>query len=175
MSSHRTAGASIHVLQIPGQGSAKLCKKCRHPKQLSAFQTDKKCLDGRRNVCRECNNTLRNGKPETAEWRRKYNGTPAGRFRKAKWIARERGFEFTLSFDQYVALVSLPCHYCRDRLGDRTKLGVGLDRLNNSVGYVVGNVVSCCGTCNRMKSDWMTPEEAHAAVEAILQLRARRQ
>ena len=27
----------------------------------------------------------------------------------------------------------------------------GIDRINSSLGYVDGNVVPCCGTCNKMK------------------------
>jgi hypothetical protein len=29
----------------------------------------------------------------------------------------------------------------------------GIDRVDSSMGYVAGNVVPCCSTCNRMKLD----------------------
>ena len=29
----------------------------------------------------------------------------------------------------------------------------GIDRINNNIGYEKGNVISCCGDCNRMKKD----------------------
>ena len=28
----------------------------------------------------------------------------------------------------------------------------GIDRIDNALGYVIGNVTSCCGTCNKAKA-----------------------
>ena len=164
----QTTGATVYTLPVDG---VKNCIKCGHAKALVAFMPGTKCLDGRRNVCRDCYNGQRRGNPASAAWRKKYSSTVEGRFNKAKWLAHERGYEFSLSIEQYSAIVVQPCHYCHDAFGERVKLGVGLDRLHNSIGYAIGNVVSCCGRCNRLKSDWMTPAEALAAVEAILRVR----
>lgn len=34
---------------------------------------------------------------------------------------------------------------------DKNKTNRGLDRVDNSLGYILTNVVSCCAICNRMK------------------------
>jgi len=41
-----------------------------------------------------------------------------------------------------------PCHWCGYNV--RT---VGLDRMDNALGYVTGNIVSSCKYCNVAKSD----------------------
>ena len=38
-------------------------------------------------------------------------------------------------------------------------MGAGMDRLDNSKGYVEGNVVSCCYDCNTARFDNFTFEE----------------
>jgi len=48
------------------------------------------------------------------------------------------------------------CHYCFD---DLNPTGTGLDRKDNDKGYLIDNVVSCCCTCNRMRSDKFSYEE----------------
>jgi len=40
-----------------------------------------------------------------------------------------------------------PCHYC----GGEVEQRLGLDRIDNDKGYIPGNVVQCCLTCNHMK------------------------
>jgi len=168
------AEATVHQLMPTASEEevrVKNCIKCGLDKPLALFRPNKRLKDGRSNVCYECHNK----KPATIAGRHKYVGTARGRYQKAKWVARDRELEFTLSLESYTILVSQPCYYCKGKLGEPVKKGCGLDRLNSNVGYVIGNVVSCCGVCNRMKSDWMTPEEAQVAVDAILRLRASRQ
>ena len=38
------------------------------------------------------------------------------------------------------------CYYCGNKVN-----GIGLDRIDNRVGYTIKNVVSCCRDCNTMK------------------------
>jgi hypothetical protein len=69
-----------------------------------------------------------------------------------------------------------PCHYCNDELGStRENCGVGLDRLDNLIGYELDNVVSCCGPCNVIRSDKLTPEETKIAIQAVVAFRKRRE
>lgn len=54
-----------------------------------------------------------------------------------------------LSFEEYKALVyDAACIYCS--FSEAAKI-IGIDRLDNNVGYTVDNSVSCCGDCNRVK------------------------
>lgn len=105
---------------------------------------------------------------ETTE---KYRSTkPSRRFSRAKGSAKNRELEFTLTFEQYEALIALPCFYCNGELGI-SRTGIGLDRLDNSKGYTIDNVVSCCGDCNRTRGDRFTPEETKIMIETILHFR----
>ncbi len=58
-----------------------------------------------------------------------------------------RGREFDLSEPQYYALTSMSCTYC----------GIaecrGIDRVDNSKGYLIENCAPCCKFCNRLKCD----------------------
>lgn len=65
---------------------------------------------------------------------------------KYKCAARTRGLEFALEHDDFMRLIDEPCHYyCWAARG-------GIDRVDNSVGYLPDNAVPCCTPCNRMKS-----------------------
>ena len=82
--------------------------------------------------------------------------------------AKRRDLDWELTRDQTRELVKQPCHYCGiaplqcakgrwNRLnGDF--LYNGLDRIDNNIGYIHSNIVSCCGRCNRAK-DTMGIEE----------------
>lgn len=75
--------------------------------------------------------------------------------------ARDRGFRFELTYEEVDGLIRQPCRYCGDPAGNtkRTKncrdgfRHNGLDRADSSGHYTIGNVVPCCGLCNRAKRD----------------------
>lgn len=65
--------------------------------------------------------------------------------------AQSRGIEVGITFDYYTEnLANKPCHYCGDTVSHS---GGGVDRVDSAKGYVEGNVVPCCTTCNIMKND----------------------
>jgi hypothetical protein len=81
------------------------------------------------------------------------NYTKSSRVRCLKW---ELGDPLALE------LFYSPCHFCGDapsrilkssrgRLAP--KMVSGIDRMNNSEGYVIGNVLACCVRCNYAKHD----------------------
>lgn len=60
-----------------------------------------------------------------------------------------KNLEFCISFDDFCVLVRKPCHYC----GELQERGFnGIDRKDQSVGYIMTNAVSCCSVCNYMKN-----------------------
>lgn len=73
--------------------------------------------------------------------------------------ANERGYEFNLSKDEFRLLTKKNCYYCdiepSQECGSINNNGSytynGIDRLDNTQGYIIGNVVSCCKNCNRSK------------------------
>ena len=82
--------------------------------------------------------------------------------------ASKRNLAFELSKEYFEELTKGSCYYCglsakqsvsgRVRRANGDYLYNGIDRLDNSKGYVEGNVVSCCGLCNKMKSGLIESE-----------------
>lgn len=95
-----------------------------------------------------------------------------------KTNAKNRRIPYSLTREQFRALISQNCHWCGEfpkpknyffnSVGIQTKLDVteewanknwiyvnGIDRINNdtSVGYDVDNCAPCCEYCNRIKLD----------------------
>lgn len=88
-----------------------------------------------------------------------------------KTRSKNRNLDCTITYDQYIKYISKPCFYCGFKLGKQVIAGSGLDRLDSSLGYVEGNVVSCCKICNTIKGDFLTVEETLVAVTAIIEFR----
>lgn len=63
--------------------------------------------------------------------------------------AKKRGYNFELSFENFKKLVTSQCYYCDL---PRRKYFVGIDRLDNNMGYTKENSVPCCYICNIMKN-----------------------
>ncbi len=95
------------------------------------------------------------------------SGTPGNRFANGKSRAKERGLSWTLTKQTYFAMIQQPCFYCAGYFPP-SKTGSGLDRLNNTLGYLPNNVVSCCGTCNKVRMDTFSPEETRVMVDAVI-------
>lgn len=86
------------------------------------------------------------------------NGTETfGRYRQA---ARKRGISFDLTRAEFDGLSKGACHYCGSPPSQVTNrrhfngpyIYNGIDRKNPAIGYRADNCLSCCGTCNAMKS-----------------------
>ena len=149
-------------------------------KYCEKHQCDKKYLAdyGGRYSCDQCNNerAKRDRWKNIEKYRnihRKSSRQPKRRFDGGVYSAKRRGLTFTVTLEQYAALINQPCYYCQDRFGmiQDNQTGVGLDRIDNSIGYEIGNVVSCCKICNQIKMDCLTVEETIAAINAIFEVR----
>lgn len=68
--------------------------------------------------------------------------------------ARSKNLEFKIDLEFVRQLTSESCHYC----GTPPILYHGMDRRDNTSGYIEQNVVACCRTCNVAKST-MTEQE----------------
>ena len=84
--------------------------------------------------------------------------------------AGERNLEFHISYERYIELVKLPCHYCGII---ETRGFNGIDRTNSSIGYTIENCVSCCQMCNYMKGS-LSLSVFIKRVEHILTIQKRR-
>ena len=71
---------------------------------------------------------------------------------------RHRKLEMTLTLDEFKGICKQDCVYCglppEVRPSQRGRASIhssGIDRVDNSLGYIDGNVVACCTWCNRAK------------------------
>lgn len=115
-----------------------------------------KLRSGNTKSCKCYRNTL------LAEERRLGSGTAAfgELYRRYAKTARVRNYVFELSKEEVMELATDDCYYCgqppsqvvnhRDCFGTFTYNGI--DRLDNTIGYVSDNVVTCCKTCNYAKN-----------------------
>ena len=61
---------------------------------------------------------------------------------------------FELSYDEFLEFWQKPCFYCGDKIET-----IGLDRMNNEIGYKKSNIVSCCKRCNFAKGYKLSKKE----------------
>lgn len=84
----------------------------------------------------------------------------------------KRQIKFELSAKEVEELIFLPCYYCNRSNVNTKKRGKhqikynGIDRIDNKIGYVCGNVVTCCGPCNSAKSS-RTVEQFFGLIKMI--------
>jgi hypothetical protein len=96
-------------------------------------------------------------------------------FLRTRGNAKVRDIEFSISKLYYESIAKENCHYCDTEPAkinsdvSRCLSYNGLDRIDSSLGYVEGNVVSCCKYCNYAKhdmsvkdfKDWLTRCYSH--------------
>ena len=79
--------------------------------------------------------------------------------------AADRGYEWGLLEEQFFHIVTQDCHYCgappaqihkRNKTVYGSFIYNGIDRVDNTIGYLPNNVVPCCFTCNKAKSAMST-------------------
>lgn len=130
----------------------KKCCKCKKEKPFAEFYRCKSIKSGFHYSCKSCMKKrqaqYQRENPEKIKQRReRYEKTPENRYRKYKKGARRRGIAFSLSFDEFMEFWQKPCVYCNGQIET-----IGLDRVNNSLGYIMSNVFPCCSKCNYLKS-----------------------
>jgi predicted metal-binding protein len=88
-----------------------------------------------------------NGKEQARKWRKKSHKSMYILYKKG---AARRGIVFDISYDDFVKNITRNCQYCNASPPEDCKRN-GLDRVNNSEGYELNNIVPCCFKCNQMK------------------------
>jgi hypothetical protein len=117
-----------------------LCKVCIERKPIKEFPIDRRSqrVAPRCEKCRYAEYGSRDYAKRKATARQKYN--------TYKNMSRGRGYSFELTMPDFMTLWQQPCSYCGDTIAT-----IGIDRVDNSIGYTLGNCVPCCETCNKMK------------------------
>lgn len=122
----------------------------------SNIQKCDKCYSSMRKVEDKRNRDNRNFSTE-----KKLN--PMSHFREYNMSAAKRNLQFELDFDTFTEMVNKPCYYCNTYNESEV---VGIDRIDSFKGYVKGNVLPCCMTCNFMKQQ-LTMKEFSTHIEKI--------
>jgi len=110
------------------------------------------------------------GNYELACWKRYYN--------QYNDSAKRRNIIFELDLEFFTQLCSKDCNYCGlsptnepiKRKHGKTIVVSGIDRVDNSIGYIKGNCVPCCKPCNFAKFK-MTTEEWNIWLDRITNFR----
>lgn len=139
--------------------ATKTCTTCGLEKSLDEFPPDRRARDGKQAKCRPCINA----------WiKDHYRRHPAEQMiRRAKQRANKEGLEFDLDLSDILPLpavcpvLNVPL---RISTGPQDPYAHSLDRIDNSKGYVRGNVAVMSYRANRLKNDG-TAEE-HEAIAA---------
>lgn len=123
--------------------------------------------------CRNCANKSKLKKGEAC-----FNDLYGSYKRRAK----KKQLEFNLSKEDFKAITSKNCYYCGKKPSHQLKIKYNryngsyiynsIDRINNSVGYIIENCIAACGDCNKMRNSILTVEEMKIATKAILKYRS---
>lgn len=144
----------------------KICKNCKIEKSYSEFHKMKGGVGGVRTVCKECRQTEKKAynslpyvKLKAAENYQRNKDSMRERLTEYYWTltsqyhsylknAKKKNNEFLLSKDDCKQFYNTICKYCNTEYK-----GLGIDRVNNQIGYILSNCVPCCKICNWMKRD----------------------
>jgi len=98
--------------------------------------------------------------------RRKEGSAKTRKFKQYQKEAKNRNFEWTLTFEQFLELCTKNCHYCNMVPANRhvnanatdTFVYQGIDRKDPLKGYTVENSFPCCYQCNMAKNNYLETE-----------------
>lgn len=161
---YRKANDNIHYLEAI---VSRVCNGCKQDKPLADFHRKNIGKGGRVAVCRECHKAAYRAdhpkkprKPWTLKEKREYNLANADRhmYLRARARARLAGMQFNITMDD----VAVP-RFC-PVLGIELVFGGGrgnfergsspsIDRIDNSKGYIKGNVIVVSDRANCIKRD----------------------
>jgi len=91
-----------------------------------------------------------------------------------KEIPKNKNREFNIDKELFRNITSKECYYCgslpksiiKPERSNGEYIYNGIDRVNNSLGYIKGNCVPCCSICNHAKST-LEQEEFLSWIERV--------
>ena len=147
------------------------CEHCRKSEAKTSKQRrESKIASG---ICGLCSNPLNPGEPRCLKcktrrnksWNHSYQTDAKFRARVILHAAKRKKLPFDVDVEFIENLLNTQCFYCEE-----SRLNfLGLDRIDNSLGYLKSNVVVCCTTCNLIRRDmpydaWMILAQSMKAV-----------
>ena len=94
---------------------------------------------------------------------------PIERLRRSADEAKRTNKKWSLTLEDYTQEISQGCFYCGKGLLNH--VGTCLDRIDNSKGYTLDNVLPCCGICNQTRNEHWSVEETQAMILEGLKIR----
>lgn len=89
-------------------------------------------------------------------------------------LGRKQVYDFTITYEEFLEIVETgKCHYCHaplswaKHMSKERCVAYRLDRKNNALGYVTGNVAACCKRCNYSKGANYSYEEWYRMTECF--------
>lgn len=136
----------------------KTCRACGDEKDEDSFTSDRTRKDGRHPYCRACSNSR-----QRTEYRKGTSRWRSVALSNAKRRADEKGIEFSLTADDLTIpdtcpILGIPIFFGKKKYLNNSP---AIDRINNELGYVKGNIIVISWRANRIKSD-ATLEELRA-------------
>jgi hypothetical protein len=139
----------------------KVCVRCEERKLLTDFYVRSTSKDGRDRYCKSCERARAGGKKRTNEkwyaWAEKRRVTHPHMFlfQSTRDNSKARGLEFCLEptdllVPSHCPVLGIPLFFIRGKKGPNTP---SVDRIDNSKGYVKGNVVVVSWRANSLKSN----------------------
>lgn len=117
--------------------------------------------DLKRDQCKSCGCMMRAGLAKGGMNKRDYGEARFNDlFLSYKRSATNRGYIFKLTREEFRTLTKGDCYYCGQEPSQIVKAGHGvngeyiyngIDRIDNSIGYLSSNVRTCCKQCNIAK------------------------
>lgn len=143
------------------------CKECKLFTQFNMIIRNNKNIKPYTNyMCKLCERNKdkeRRQEPQRkkqlSDNNKKHRMSLKGRFGNLKHGSLRRKIDCNINFNDFENLHKLPCYYCNDLLNNDIGCGHGLDRIDNSKGYTLDNVLKCCGFCNAIRRDRLSVNE----------------
>ena len=146
------------------------CKECEkeyelaHRAQINYSRRMRRTLNAKKYVDERDTYYLANRErilERNAKWRHSFEG----KLFEYKRGARNRNIEWALTDEEFKSFWQKSCFYCGDVVES-----IGLDRINPKGTYHTSNLVSCCTTCNYMKTDLTYQEFTSHLIKILKQL-----
>lgn len=162
----------------------KICKRCKEEKETNKFHNTK--YNTPTSWCKKCFSNYAMARQNPEKWKEylKESWTkPRMIFSHKKANAKKEEILFNITKDQFISWYmaqKLQCHYCGLRPEDfkttldkylTKKVNLGLDRVDNSKGYEIENIVLCCNRCNSIKGEFFTHDEMKVIGHKFIRLK----
>ena len=109
--------------------------------------------ESKSNMCKSCRIKSRSLPSGEASINKVYRGYMSN--------ALKRDYNFDLTRSDFMRIINKNCHYCNSEPSNIAQnqnntgnyIYNGIDRIDNTKGYTLSNVISCCKVCNIAKSN----------------------